>query len=123
MKDLLILLVLLLITVAKLLGPGGARAVATDSLLMKQQLLVINRSQRRAPNLSALNRIRFSFWSLFLDPRRIQRAAVIIRPSMLLKFHDLIKKRISTDYYIHPTEKGSQVPRVHHRNLSTRPLN
>ena len=40
MKDLLILLAHLLTTVAKLLGPGRARAVVADSLLMKQQLLV-----------------------------------------------------------------------------------
>ena len=53
MKDLLILLAHLLTTVAKLLGPGGARAIVADSLLMKQQLLVINRSRRRAPNLAA----------------------------------------------------------------------
>ena len=92
MKDLLILLAHLLTTFAKLMGPGGARAVVADSLLMKQQLLVINRSRRRAPNLSALDRFLFGFWSLFLDPHRIQRAAVIIRPSTLLKFHDLLKK-------------------------------
>ena len=30
---------------------------------------------------------------MFLDPRRIQRAAVILRPSTFLKFHDLLKKR------------------------------
>ena len=93
MKDLLILLAHLLTTFAKLLGPSGARAVVADSLLMKQQLLVIKRSRRRAPNLSALDRFLFGFWSLFLDPRRIQRAAVIIRPSTLLKFHNLLKKR------------------------------
>jgi putative transposase len=93
MKDLLILLIHLLTTIAKLLGPGGARAVVADSLLMKQQLLVINRSRRRVPNLSALDRFLFGFLSLFLDTRRIQRAAVIIRPSTLLKFHDLLKKR------------------------------
>ena len=92
MKDLLILLAHLLTTFAKLMGPGGASAVVADSLLMKQQLLVINRSRRRAPNLSALDRFLFGFWSLFLDPHRIQRAAVIIRPSTLLKFHDLLKK-------------------------------
>jgi len=40
---------------------------------MQRQLLVINRSRRRAPNLSALDRCLFGFWSLFLDPRRIQR--------------------------------------------------
>jgi hypothetical protein len=50
MKDLLMLLAHLLTTLAKLMGPGGARAVVTDSLLMKQQLLVINRSRRRAAN-------------------------------------------------------------------------
>ena len=93
MKDLLILLAHLLTTVAKLLGPGGARAIVADSLLMKQQLLVINRSRRRAPNLAALDRFLFSFWSLFLNPRRIQGAAVIIRPSTLSKFHDLLKTR------------------------------
>jgi putative transposase len=93
MKDLLVLLAHLLTTIAKLPGPGGARAVVADSLLIKQQLLVISRSRRRAPNLSALDRFLLGFWSLFLSPRRIQRAAVIIRPSTLLKFHDLLKKR------------------------------
>ena len=44
-------------TLSKLLGPGGARAVVAESMLMKQQLLVINRSRRRAPNLSALDRL------------------------------------------------------------------
>ncbi len=93
MKDLLILLIHLLATIAKLLGPGGARAVVADSVLMKQQLLVINRSRQRAPNLSALDRFLFGFWSLFLDPRCIQRAAVIMRPSTLLKFHRLLINR------------------------------
>jgi hypothetical protein len=93
MKDPLILLMHLLTTIAKLLGPGGAKAVVADSLLMKQQLLVISRTQRRAPNLSALDRFLFGFWTLFLNPRRLRRIAVIIRPSTLLKFHDILMKR------------------------------
>ena len=93
MKDLLVLFAHLLTTLAKLLGPGGTRSVIADSLLMKQQLLVINRSRRRAPNLSALDRILFGFWSLFLAPRRILRAAVIIRPSTLMRFHEALEKR------------------------------
>jgi hypothetical protein len=52
MKDLLELITHLLSTIAKLLGPGGARAVVADSLLMKQQLLIINRMRRRAPNIA-----------------------------------------------------------------------
>ena len=93
MKDLLPLLAHLLTTIAKLLGPGGARAVVADSLLMKQQLLIINRSRKRAPNLSTLDRFLLGFWSLFLNPRHILRAAVIIRPSTLLKFHNLLKQK------------------------------
>ena len=66
MKDLIILLMHLLATLAKIMGPGGAKAVVADSLLMQQQLLVINRSRLRAPNLSALDRFLLGFWSLFL---------------------------------------------------------
>ena len=66
MKDLLVLAVHLITTIAKLMGPGGARAIVAESLLMKQQLLVVNRSRQRAPNLSALDRFLFGFWSLFL---------------------------------------------------------
>jgi hypothetical protein len=93
MKDLLILLAHLFTTVAKLLGPGSARAVVAESLLMKQQLLVINRPRRRAPNLTTLDRFLLGFWSLFLNSRRIQSAAVIIRPSTFLKFHNILEKR------------------------------
>ena len=93
MKDLLLLLAHLLSTIAKLLGPGGAKTVVAQSLLMKQQLLIVNRSRRRAPRLSAFDRFQLGFWSLFLGRRHIRRAAVIIRASTLFKFHDILKKR------------------------------
>ena len=93
MKDLLVLLAHLLTTVAKLLGPGGVRAVVADSLLMKQQLLIINRSRQRSPNLLAPDRFLLGIWSLFLSPRRILRTAITIRPSTLLKFRNALRKR------------------------------
>jgi hypothetical protein len=65
MKKLLILFTHLSTTIAKLLGPGGARAIVADTLLMKQQLLIINLSRQRAPNLPALDRFLLGFWSLF----------------------------------------------------------
>jgi shikimate 5-dehydrogenase len=52
----------LLTTLAKLPGPGGARAIVADSLLMKQQLLIINRTHRRAPNLALIDRMLLGFW-------------------------------------------------------------
>ena len=62
MRDVLILSVHLLVTVAKLLRPSGARAVAAESLLLKHQLLISNRSRKRAPNLTMLDR-----FALFSD--------------------------------------------------------
>jgi putative transposase len=105
MKDLLILIAHLLTIIAKFLGPGGAKSVVADSLLMKQQLQIINRSRQRAPNLSALDRFLLGFWSLFLNPRHLRRAAVIIRPSTLLKFHNLLKQR---KYRLLYSSAGSQ---------------
>ena len=93
MKDLIVLLIHLMATLAKLMGPGGVKAVVADSLLLKQQLLVLNRSRQRAPNLSALDRFLLGFWSLFLSPHHILRAAVVIKPSTLLRFHETLKKR------------------------------
>jgi len=45
MKDLLVLFAHFLSTLAKLLSPEGARTIVADSLLMKQQRIVINRSR------------------------------------------------------------------------------
>jgi hypothetical protein len=46
MKDVLLLLTHLLTTVARLLGPGGAKAVVAENLLLKQQLMVLTRARR-----------------------------------------------------------------------------
>ena len=93
MKDVIYLLFHLLTTVAKLLQPGGSRTVIAENLLLKQQLIIHSKSRQRAPNLSTQDRTLLGFWSLFLNPRRIVRAAIIIKPSTLLSFHNALKKR------------------------------
>ena len=42
-RDLAVLFLHLLVTVARLAGPGGARSVVAESVLVKQQLLILNR--------------------------------------------------------------------------------
>jgi len=42
MRELLILAIHLLVTFVRLLRPGGARAVAAESLMLKHQLLISN---------------------------------------------------------------------------------
>ena len=54
MSDLVILLVHLITIILRLVGPGGVRAVVAESVLAKHQLLILNRSRQRAPNLRAL---------------------------------------------------------------------
>jgi hypothetical protein len=49
MRDLAVLLMHLLATVARLMGPGGARFVVAESVLVKHQLLILNRSRKRSP--------------------------------------------------------------------------
>ena len=49
MRDLVILFVHVMATLARLLGPGGIRSVVAESVLVKQQLLILNRSRQRSP--------------------------------------------------------------------------
>jgi hypothetical protein len=57
MRDLAVLFLHLLATVARLAGRGGARAVVAESVLIKQQLLILNRSRKRSPNLRLADRL------------------------------------------------------------------
>ncbi len=50
MSDLAVLFLHLVATLIRLVGPGGTRAVVAESVLIKQQLLILNRSRRRSPN-------------------------------------------------------------------------
>lgn len=93
MKDVIYLLYHLLTTTAKLIQPGGSRAVIAENLLLKQQLIIHSRSRQRAPNLTTQDRTVLGFLSLFLNPRRLVRSAVIVKPSTLLHFHNALKKR------------------------------
>ena len=93
MKDVLYLLFQLLTTLAKLNRSGGGQAVIAENLILKQQLIIHSRSRQRAPNLSTQDRALLGFWSLFLNPRRIARSAIIIKPSTLLRFHNALKRR------------------------------
>ena len=90
MRDLLILLVHLIATLARLMGPGGLRSVVAESLLVKQQLLILNRSRHRAPNLRASDRIVAGVCALFMRPARVFRSAVVLRPSTILDFHRML---------------------------------
>jgi transposase InsO family protein len=93
MKGLLLLLIHILALLARLAGPGGTRGLVAENLLMKQQLLVLGRTRRRAPNLSPLERFVLGFCTLFISPSRLPKVAVGVRPSTLLKLHQSLVRR------------------------------
>jgi putative transposase len=93
MRDVLILSVHLLVIMAKLLRRGGARAVAAESLLLKHQLLISNRSRKRAPNLTTLDRFVLGVTALFVSPRRIAKLGALVKPATLFKFHRALVDR------------------------------
>ena len=68
MKEILVILLQLAATTAKLCGPGGVRAVIAENLLLKQQLIVLRRARQRAPNLTLSDRLICGLGSLFLSP-------------------------------------------------------
>ena len=87
MREVFFLLFELLSALAKLARPGGSRTVIAENLLLKQQLIIHTRARHRAPNLTTRDRTALGFLSLFLNPRRLARSAIIIKPSNLHRFH------------------------------------
>ena len=90
MKEILVTLLQLAVTTAKLCAPGGARAVIAENLLLKQQLIVLRRARQRAPNLTLSDRLICGMGPLFLSPGRIRKVAIAVRPSTLLAFHQAL---------------------------------
>jgi hypothetical protein len=83
-RDLAVLFLHLLVTVARLAGPGGARSVVAESVLARHQLLVLNRSRKRSPNLSLSDRVVAGLCAAFIRPGRLIRSAIVFKPSTLL---------------------------------------
>ena len=93
MREILILAIHLLVTLAKFLRPGGVRAVAAESLLLKHQLLISNRSRQRAPNLTTVDRFVLGLALLFVRPHRLPKLGALVRPATLLRFHQTLIRR------------------------------
>jgi putative transposase len=111
MRELFILIAHLLTTAAKLARPGGLVAVAAESVALKHQLLIMKRGRRRALILNPWDRLLLGVCTLWVSPRRLSKLAVILKPSTLLHFHQVLVKRkyrllYSPKKRCHPGPKG-----------------
>src|SRR6266705_6732019 len=93
MSNLVVLFVHVIATLARLLGPGGIRSVVAESVLVKQQLLILNRSRQRSPNLRTSDRLVAGLCALLIGPARLIRSAIVLRPSTLLSLHQVLRNR------------------------------
>ena len=93
MRNLAVLFIHSLATLARLLGPGGVRSLVAESLLLKHQLLILNRSRQRSPNLSTWDRILAGWLALWVRPTRLLRSAIALKPSTLLALHKAMSQR------------------------------
>jgi hypothetical protein len=93
MRDLAILFIHLITTLVRLASPGGVRSVVAESLLVKHQLLILNRSRPRAPNLRLSDRMVAGWCALLLRPCRLIRSAIVLKPSTLLHLHHVLIQR------------------------------
>lgn len=111
MRHLVILFIHLITTVARLASTGGVRSVVAESLLVKHQLLILNRSRQRAPNLRLSDRIVAGWCALFMRPSRLILSAIVLKPSTLLHLHQVLTQRkyrllFSPKYRRKPGPKG-----------------
>jgi hypothetical protein len=63
---------------------GGLRSVVAESVLIRHQLLVLNRGRKRAPKLRSADRIIAGWCILFMRRARVLRSAIVLKPSTLV---------------------------------------
>ena len=93
MRDVAILFLHMMVTMVRLTKPGGLRAVVAESVLVRHQLLILNRGRKRAPNLKVSDRFIAGLCTLFMRPTRVLRAAIVLKPSTLLRLHRLLSQQ------------------------------
>src|SRR5215831_15716091 len=82
-----------IVIIIRLGRPGGLRSVVAESVLMRHQLLILNRGRKRAPNLGSCDRMIAGWCMLFIRRARVFRSAIVLKPSTLLHLHKLLTKR------------------------------
>ena len=70
-----------------ILRPGGVKAIAAENMVLRQQLISLSRQHKRSPKLNTLDRIMFGMLARWINPRRLSRIAITLKPATILKFH------------------------------------
>ena len=85
-------------------------------MLVRHQLLILNRGRKRAPNLRAADRIIAGLCTLFIRPARVLRSAIVLKPSTLLHLHSVLRKR-KYRMLFSPRRRRRRGPKGPHQDL------
>src|SRR5262244_1824630 len=99
MRDIFTVFLYAIVTIIRLGKPGGLRSVVAESVLIRHQLLILNRGRKRASNLRSSDRIIAGLCTLLMRPIRVLRSAVVLRPATLLHFHKMLVKQKYRSYF------------------------
>lgn len=97
----------LITIIIKLSRRGGVKAIAAENLLLKQQLITLNRNQKRSPKLKVSDRFIYGILSSWINPKRLLKSAIIVKPNTLLRFHKALVER---KYHILFSNKSKKKP-------------
>ena len=93
MRALAVLLVHVLAILARLARPGRVRATVAESVLVKQQLLILNRTRKRSPRLRLGDGAVAGVCALLMRPCRLVDAAIFLKPSTLRLHRELTTRK------------------------------
>jgi len=92
LKFITLLLQFIRITIM-LAKPKGTKALIAENMMLRKQLIHLSRKQKRSPKLSFLDRLFFAMLAHFINPRRLFKSAIIIKPATIIKFHKALIQR------------------------------
>ena len=105
MSEKIELLIHFILTLSKLLRPGGVKAVMAENLALRQQLITVNRPRKRAPTFTTFDRFFFGFIAFLIGEQRLRKIAIILKPATLLKFHRALVDRKYQQLYSNTGKK------------------
>ncbi len=73
--------------------PGGVKAIVAENMMLRQQLIRLSRQHKRSPKLKTFDRILFGMLASWLNPKRLFRVTIILKPTTIIKFHRALVKR------------------------------
>src|SRR5438477_11944262 len=93
MRDIFTLFLHAVVTIIRLVQPGGLRSVVAECVLMRHQVLILNRGRKRAPNLRSSDHIIAGLCTLLMRPTRVVRSSIVLQTSTLLNFPKMLVKQ------------------------------